>query len=408
MVEESTVHGTASTPVEQSEFLNAAENAPPGAAVEVVARQLFATVGATDVMFLIADLSGERLIPITRLSVVPLNEGVGAVSMQDSYEGIALRRQKTQIISEGEYTSVYAPVTSRGDAIGVLVMNLSLSPNSDVIEQVNKAAHTLAYVVVANRQHTDLYEWGQRSGPMTLAAEIQRRLIPNSFTCEAGWFTVAGWLEPSTEVAGDTFDYSFDQQRLTLSLTDAMGHSVESALLATVCVAALRNTRRAGGSIEAEAAAVNKALLENSTNDQFVSGLLVDIPLDGSTATFINAGHPAPVLVRRGSVKAMPVNVNVPFGMFAETQYDLQTLDLQMGDRLVLVTDGLLERNAANFDICEAITQLADLHPREFVRRLCGEVREAAGGELADDATILCFDWHDEPGAERHSRSGSC
>ena len=45
-------------------------------------------------------------------------------------------------------------------------------------------------------------------------------------TCEAGAFTLAGWLEPAAGIAGDTFDFSLARDVLHLSLTDAMGHGV--------------------------------------------------------------------------------------------------------------------------------------------------------------------------------------
>src|SRR4051794_41331565 len=79
-----------------------------------------------------------------------------------------------------------------------------------------------------------------------LAAEIQHRLLPGSYTCEAGQFTLAAWLEPAGNVGGDTFDFALERDALHLSMTDAMGHEVEAAVLATVLVGALRNARRAG------------------------------------------------------------------------------------------------------------------------------------------------------------------
>ena len=100
-------------------------------------------------------------------------------------------------------------------------------------------------MVIANRRHTDLFEWGQRTTLFSLAAEIQRRLLPTSYTCEAGQFTLAGWLEPASSVGGDTFDYNLDRDALHLSITDAVGHEVEAALLATLLVASFRNGRRA-------------------------------------------------------------------------------------------------------------------------------------------------------------------
>ncbi|GAA2914579.1 hypothetical protein Acy02nite_17290 [Actinoplanes cyaneus] len=114
---------------------------------------------------------------------------------------------------------------------------------------MSRTAHTLAFVIIANRRHTDLFEWGQRTTPFTLAAEIQRRLLPSSFTCEADSFTLAAWLEPAASIGGDTFDYSLARDHLHLSITDAVGHGVQSALTATLCVGSLRNTRRGGGTL---------------------------------------------------------------------------------------------------------------------------------------------------------------
>ena len=116
------------------------------------------------------------------------------------------------------------------------------------------AAHALAYIVIANRRFTDLFEWGQRSLPLSLAAEIQHRLLPATYTCEAGQFTVAGWLEPAGNIAGDTFDFSLERDTLHLSMTDAVGHAVDAAMLATVLVGALRNARRAGVGLAEQAA----------------------------------------------------------------------------------------------------------------------------------------------------------
>ena len=89
---------------------------------------------------------------------------------------------------------------------------------------------------------------------LSLAAEIQHRLLPGSYTCEAGQFTLAAWLEPAGKVGGDTFDFSMDRDTLHLSMTDAMGHEVGAAVLATVLVGALRNARRAGVSLGEQAA----------------------------------------------------------------------------------------------------------------------------------------------------------
>jgi hypothetical protein len=140
------------------------------------------------------------------------------------YEQV-LRTQQPDIEAAGDGARMIVPVTDRGDAIGLLELDLPRYPSADEVADICSAAHALAYVVIAARRHTDVSEWGQRSTPFALAAEIQRRLLPASYTCEAGQFTLAGWLEPASSVGGDTFDYTLDRDSLHVSITDAVGQA---------------------------------------------------------------------------------------------------------------------------------------------------------------------------------------
>ena len=88
-------------------------------------------------------------------------------------------------------------------------------------------------------------------------------------------------------------------------------------------------------------------------------------------------------------------------GLFEESAYRGTRLTLSPGDRLVIVTDGMLERNAANLDLPTAIRETRSLHPREAVRALADSALEATGHALSDDATVLCLDWH---GLHDHDR----
>ena len=91
------------------------------------------------------------------------------------------------------------PVTDRGDAIGLLEMDLPRHPSAEEIADISSAAHALAYVVIAARRHTDVFEWGQRSTPFALAAEIQRRLLPGLLHLRgrASSPSPAGWSRPA-------------------------------------------------------------------------------------------------------------------------------------------------------------------------------------------------------------------
>ena len=93
--------------------------------------------------------------------------------------------------------------------------------------------------------------------------------------------------------------------------------------------------------------------------------------------------------------------------MFADTTYRTSRIDLEPGDRVVFLTDGMLERNAVRVDLPAAIAETRSLHPREAVRVLADRVLEATGDALSDDATVLCLDWHGGHGRDRDSLHGA-
>ena len=383
-------------------LLARAEAAAPVGAVDAMAAAMAEALDARDVSFLIADFSGRSLNRLGHTAELRSEETAESVPLLGSPYGEALASQRIVLLREGDDTRMIAPVSSRGEAVGVLELILPFAPDPFTIEDIELAAHQLAYIVIANRRYTDLFEWGQRTVPLSLAAEIQRRLLPASFTCEADQFTLAAWLEPAGQVGGDTFDFSLDRNLLHVSITDAMGHSVASALLATLAVGALRNVRRRrNAGVVDQAQAAHDALLAYSRNGGFVTGQLMRIDLLAETARMVNAGHPPPFRLRDGVAEPIALHADPPFGAMAGATWREQVLPLQAGDRLLLLTDGMLERNAGGLDIPALLRATAHLHPREAIQELTHVVLDAVDGELADDAAALCLDWHGGPQADR-------
>jgi serine phosphatase RsbU (regulator of sigma subunit) len=413
--------------------LDTAEGASPVLAVEAVTRELGAALGASTVSFLIADLSGRALVrlahvigaeadrqpPGTAGDRRDVEESAALMPFDGGPVEEALRTQQLQLLPPGEsylrglraeQWTVLAPVTERGEALGLLEMSLPSEPAVSTLAEITRTAHLLAFVIIANRRHTDLFEWGQRSTPFTLPAEIQRRLLPSAFTCEGGSFTLSAWLEPAANVGGDTFDYSLGRDVLHLTITDAMGHGVASALTATLCVGSLRNTRRQGASLLDQAAAANTALAEYAASvgeDGYATGLLGRVDLPTGVLSLLNAGHVAPYLARGGQVGPIGLTPGLPLGLFADETYCITDVRLEPGDRVVLVTDGMLERNAAALDLIAEIGQTRSMHPRETTRRLADLVLQVTGPTLADDATLLVLDWHGHHGRDRNTVAGA-
>ncbi|MET7733069.1 PP2C family protein-serine/threonine phosphatase [Streptomyces sp. NPDC005402] len=377
--------------LELGELLAAAEAAPPSESVDVVARDLQKRLGAEQVSFLFVDLIGQRLVRLAAAGA-DVTDDAEPVDLQDSVYDTVLRSQRQHVEPDGQGGQrVITPVTNRGDCIGVLEVSLQAADDT-VLRQVGDAAHALAYIIVTDGRFTDLYHLSRRTTETSLAAEIQHQLLPSAPCCEAAQFTLAAGLVPADDIGGDTYDYTLDRDTLHLSVTDAMGHDTNSALLATLLVGALRRARRSGCDALKQADHAHQALLHHSRG--LATGQLLCIDLESGLCELVNAGHPWPLRLRDGIVEEIKLAVNLPFGVAAPASYQLQTLQLRPGDRLILLTDGMLERGAAAADLASVIRDTADLHPRESVRALTAAVLEACHGSLRDDATVMMLDWY--------------
>ncbi|MFE2537856.1 PP2C family protein-serine/threonine phosphatase [Streptomyces sp. NPDC059371] len=386
--------------------LEAAEAAAPVESLDVVARMLKEHLGAVSVSFLITDFTGSSVVRLGVAGSIDTDEPAQRITLRGTLYDDVIRTQRPDVQNKGTLMRIVAPVTNRGDAIGLLELFLPTAPSAQVMREISETAHALAYIVVANRSYTDVYQWGRRTTPLSLAAEIQHRLLPASLACEAAQFAVAGALEPADHVGGDTFDYVIDRDTVQLSVTDAMGHDVDAALLATLLVGALRRARRAGADLAEQARQADQAMLEHGRQG-YVTGQLLRISLIDGKTEFINAGHPWPLRIRNGRVREITPKVDLPFGFYPPHTYRVQSLDLWPGDRLVMLTDGMLERNANDLDLSELIVRTRELHPREAARILIAAIIDANNGHLQDDATVMCLDWHGTGRSQRDAATGA-
>ncbi|MGW0333230.1 PP2C family protein-serine/threonine phosphatase [Streptomyces sp. NPDC003011] len=388
--------------------LAAAEAAAPVESLDVVARMLRQRLDATMVSFLLTDFTGASVVRLGVAGSVETDEPAQRIALPGTLYDEVIRTQQlaTETKPDGYAVRVVAPVTNRGDAIGLLELFLPVAPDAAAMREIGETAHALAYIVSANRSFTDVYQWGRRTSPLSLAAEIQHGLLPSSLACEAAQFSVAGALEPADHVGGDTFDYTIDRDTVQLSVTDAMGHDVDAALLATLAVGALRRARRAGADLVEQARQAHQAMLDHG-RQSYVTGQLLRISLLDGSSEFINAGHPWPLRLREGKVEQLTVEIDMPFGFQFPHEYRVQRLDLRPGDRLVMLTDGMLERSASGVDLRGLIEGTSDLHPREAARTMIAQVVASNEGHLQDDATIMCLDWHGVGNSQRCADTGA-
>ncbi|WP_408057734.1 hypothetical protein [Streptomyces violaceus] len=117
------------------------------------------------------------------------------------YEEV-IRTQRLYQEATGQGQRVIAPVTNRGDAIGLLELLLPADPGEDVLDAVGEAAHVLAYVVIASGRFTDHYTWGKRSRPPRWQQKFSTSCCPCHCRARLHSSHCAGaWSRPKTSAA---------------------------------------------------------------------------------------------------------------------------------------------------------------------------------------------------------------
>ncbi|HET6634856.1 MAG TPA: PP2C family protein-serine/threonine phosphatase [Streptomyces sp.] len=378
-------------------LLLAAESAAPGSSVDTAVARLADQVGARQAGFWVVDLTGRAVLRLTTAGTEDRLDKPASVPLEGSDYQAALTGLRPRLIEDAERGGfrMIAPVTHRGDAIGLLELGWAGPPSAGVMGQVAAAAHMLAYLLIADQRFTDRYTWGKPIRPRSLAAEIQRNLLPPSLSCQATQFSLCGHVEPSGGASGDTFDYALDSEALFLSVTDPMGHDMAAAVAASVLTGAVRQARGSGADLLTQAARIDEALLHH--DEGHATGQLLRINLTDGATQFVNAGHPWPFRLRDGHPQEIPCHIDQPFGLPFPHTYRLQHLDLRPGDRLVFFTDGMLERGSTSLNLPSLLTATHRLRPREAALALTAAAVEANAGVLEDDATAVCLDWHGTP-----------
>lgn len=367
--------------------------APPHDVGRVLEKTLRTHYSATSVQLYLLDYRVSLLAPVLGAAGQP-------VSMSTSDIGRALREQQLVSRAVDDGYEVCVPVVAKGNRVGVLTV--VLPPDADAEDELGaelvELAEVVGSVVTVSDVVTDTYHRVRRSERLTVAAEIQWELLPGR-GLSAPEFDLAGQLEPAYQLCGDNFDWAADGEYLTLAVTGGMGDGVDASLLTSLAINALRNARRSGLSLAEQAALADQALWAQYGGSQYVSSLLMCFELATGEVRIVDAGSPQAWLVRDGGITLLPLDAQLPLGMFAETRYVEQRLTMRRGDRLLVLSDGVFaataeDRRYADTELRRALTSSRGLPPGEAVRTVIADLLAFHGSAvLVDDAVVVCLDW---------------
>ncbi|HUP85367.1 MAG TPA: PP2C family protein-serine/threonine phosphatase [Acidimicrobiales bacterium] len=285
------------------------------------------------------------------------------------------------------------------------VMATTLDAVDDATRSLaDSLAGVVAALLVTRGQCTDAYTTVRRSETLNLAAEMQWDLLP-PLSLDSGRVSVAGLIQPAYDVGGDAFDYAINADTLHFAVFDAVGHGLASSQLAHLAVSSYRHSRRSGLDLSATYEAMDAVVSSRGQSEEFVTCILATLELETGELRWINAGHPAPLLVRDAEVVGpLACDPTLPPGLGEVATGGISQvghLALRRGDRLFCITDGVVDahrRGGPDFGEDRLLELLGDrsragLNAGETVRQLSHSVLDHHG-MLSDDTTAFLVDLH--------------
>lgn len=267
---------------------------------------------------------------------------------------------------------------------------------STTSRQALETLATEATVAIENaRLYRDSMEKARLEQELDFAAKMQQALAPpRQRTYDA--YETAGSTLPCRAIGGDFLDYFvMSGGGLGLVLGDVVGKGPPAAILAASVHGMFEAQAEASGSPSTIIQRVNSALIKRNLDGRFVTCFFAILYPDGKL-TFCNAGHNFPILLKESGELQELETGGIPLGIFAETDFEEETIQLGATDKLVIYSDGITEaRNDAADEygeerLREVIRSTPDMAAEPLLDRIHEAVTEFTDGyPQADDITVL-------------------
>jgi serine phosphatase RsbU (regulator of sigma subunit) len=285
-------------------------------------------------------------------------------------------------------TGIVRPFVARDTLIGTLTVGKNTSDQRFTAAQA-KVIHTFADFLGLQLVNARLREEQLSSRllahELQIARNIQRSLLPKALP-QLRHFGVAGYCESAHQVGGDFYDVlQLSDNSLLLVVADVMGKGVPAALFAAILHSLVRALPEWTQHPSELLARLNWHMYEElSSVDMFVTAQLVLINSRKNQMTVASAGH-CPVLLAQGGnapVRSIAPE-GMPLGILPTTRFVDETLELRPPCRILLHTDGLVERRDGG-DPLRAQARLERWMKESLLRdRTARQLRDELAGELA-------------------------
>jgi sigma-B regulation protein RsbU (phosphoserine phosphatase) len=231
---------------------------------------------------------------------------------------------------------------------------------------------------------------------LQLAMEIQQRFQPTAPPVVPG-YELQGISFPCYEIGGDYYDFiQREDGRLVIALGDVSGKGTAAALLMSSLHASIHAQTGSHDTLVKTISAVNRYLAENIPSNRFVTLFYAELDPASGALSFLNAGHNPPLIVHAAGTVEQLASGGLPLGIKADADYREGRTHLQMGDVLVIYSDGVTEAASPNGEefgptrLYEVVSRNVDASAAGIRDRIESALTKfSQGTQAADDITLV-------------------
>jgi len=148
---------------------------------------------------------------------------------------------------------------------------------------------------------------------------------------------------PSSKVGGDYYEIiPLNDREIIFSINDVSGHGVPASLLMAIFRSSFVFQLRQGNDISATISYLNRLIAETTEPNLFVTSFTAKLDREEGILSYINAGHPPPLVVRGTDILTL-ADGGLVVGLFADIAYSVSSFVMRPGDVLIFYTDGVIE-----------------------------------------------------------------
>ena len=281
-----------------------------------------------------------------------------------------------------------AQAIARGD-FSVRVQSKARDQIGDLARSFDGMAESIERLLVQTAEKQRL------EGEIAIARTIQQKLLPPP-EAELPGLRILAHFQPVAEIGGDYYDYfAMPDERTAVAVGDVSGHGLPTGLVAAMAKAALTTQIESGLSGSALFARLNDLIHRSTDSRNYMTLALLVCEASTRRVELTNAGQLAPYRISNGTVASLSLP-SFPLGTSPRTEFPTATYELHAGDRVVLLTDGLVEAadpagEPYGFERLEALLRAGSSSDAEALRDaiLAAVAAHTAGAPADDDRTLV-------------------